>query len=87
MAYGREQEDYGDVRLIGIDEISRKKGHVYHTQVYDLERKRLIYTGAHQDKDSLRRFFDWRNLSTTFGHSLAEITVASFCSPLPAQED
>ena len=31
VAYGREREDYRDVRLIGIDEISRKKGHVYHT--------------------------------------------------------
>lgn len=59
VAYGREHEDYRDVRFIGIDEISRKKGHVYHTQVYDLERKRLIWTGAHRDKDSLRRFFDW----------------------------
>jgi transposase len=59
VAYGREREDYRDVRFIGIDEISRKKGHVYHTQVYDLERRRLIWTGAHRDKDSLRRFFEW----------------------------
>lgn len=59
VAYGRQREDYRDVRLIGVDEISRKKGHVYHTQVYDLERKRLIWTGAHRDKDSLRRFFRW----------------------------
>ena len=27
---------------IGIDEISRKKGHVYVTNVYDLARKRLL---------------------------------------------
>jgi transposase len=59
VAYGREREDYQGVRVIGIDEISRKKGHVYHTQVYDLEKKRLIWTGAHRDKDSLRRFFQW----------------------------
>lgn len=59
VAYGREREDYRGVRLIGIDEISRKKGHIYHTQVYDLERKRLIWTGAGRDKDSLRRFFEW----------------------------
>lgn len=59
VAYGREREDYQGVRFIGIDEISRKKGHVYHTHVYDLERKRLIWTGANRDKDSLRRFFAW----------------------------
>lgn len=59
VEYGRERESYGDVRFIGIDEISRKKGHTYHTNVYDLERKRLIWSGAHRDKDSLRRFFEW----------------------------
>ena len=59
VEYGRQQEDYQGVRFIGIDEISRKKGHTYHTNVYDLERKRLIWSGAHRDKDSLRRFFAW----------------------------
>ena len=59
VAYGRDQEDYRQVRFIGIDEISRKRGHTYHTNVYDLERKRLIWSGAHRDKDSLRRFFEW----------------------------
>jgi hypothetical protein len=28
VAYGRQQEDCRDVRIIGIDEISQKKGHV-----------------------------------------------------------
>ena len=59
VEYGRQREDYKGVRFIGIDEISRKKGHTYHTNVYDLERKRLIWSGAHRDKDSLRRFFVW----------------------------
>ena len=59
VEYGREREDYKAVRFIGIDEISRKKGHTYHTNVYDLEKKRLIWSGAHRGKDSLRRFFEW----------------------------
>lgn len=50
---------YRGVRFIGIDEISRKKGHTYHTQVYDLDNKRLLWTAANRDKDSLRRFFEW----------------------------
>lgn len=57
--YGREREQYHGVRFIGIDEISRKRGHTYHTNVYDLEKKRLLWSGAHRDKDSLRRFFEW----------------------------
>lgn len=59
VEYGKERESYEGVRFIGIDEISRKKGHTYHTNVYDLERRRLIWSGAHRDKDSLRRFFEW----------------------------
>lgn len=59
VTYGRELEEYRGVRFIGIDEISRKKGHIYHTQVYDLQNKRLLWTGANRDKDSLRRFFEW----------------------------
>jgi transposase len=59
VEYGRKREDYKGVRFIGIDEISRRKGHTYHTNVYDLERKRLIWSGAHREKDSLRRFFEW----------------------------
>lgn len=59
VSYGRQRESYRDVRFIGIDEISRRRGHIYHTNVYDLERRRLIWSGAHRDKDSLRRFFQW----------------------------
>ena len=33
------------VLYIGLDEISRKHGHVYHTQVYDLGQKRLLWSG------------------------------------------
>ena len=48
-----------DTRIIGIDEISRKRGHVYHTVVYDLDKRRLIWIGAGRDKATLRRFFQW----------------------------
>ena len=34
--YGLRNRDLDKIIYIGIDEISRKKGHVYHTQVYDL---------------------------------------------------
>jgi hypothetical protein len=38
--YGFENRNLDNFLYIGIDEISRKKGHVYHTQVYDLDRER-----------------------------------------------
>ena len=42
---GWKIEMLDDLLYIGIDEISRKKGHVYHTQVYDLIEKRLTMVG------------------------------------------
>jgi len=57
--YGLEHQNTRNVVYIGIDEISRKKGHVYHTQVYDLVKKRLLWSGEGRDRDTLRRFFQW----------------------------
>ena len=45
VAYGLAQQDLADLTHIGIDEISRKRGHVYVTNVYDLARKRLVWSG------------------------------------------
>jgi len=60
VAHGLAHRDTSTVFLLGIDEISRKKGHVYHTQVYDLERKRLLWSGEGRGADTLRRFFaEW----------------------------
>ena len=39
VAYGLAHRDLEDVTHIGIDEISRKRGHVYVTNVYDLARQ------------------------------------------------
>lgn len=58
VAYGLERRDDSAVRYLGIDEISRRKGHVYHTQVYDLEAKRLLWSGEGRKAATLERFFD-----------------------------
>jgi len=42
---------------IGIDELSRRKGHVYVTNVYGLEGKHLIWSGEGRGQDTLRAFF------------------------------
>ena len=57
VAYGLAHRDLDGLAIIGVDEISRRKGHVYHTQVYDLSQKRLLWSGDGRDADALRRFF------------------------------
>lgn len=59
VAYGLAHRDLDGVTHIGIDEISRKRGHVYVTNVYDLERKRLLWSGAGRKQETLAAFFDF----------------------------
>lgn len=56
--YGLERRDLGRLRYLGIDEISRKKGHTYHTNVYDLETKTLVWSKEGRSKETLEAFFD-----------------------------
>ena len=44
------------LRIIGIDEVSRKKGHRYLTLVYDLQRGQLVWAGKDRTKNTLGRF-------------------------------
>jgi transposase len=57
--YGMEHRDLSGITHIGIDEISRKKGQVYLTNVYDLRSKTLIWSGVERTKDALRSFFKY----------------------------
>jgi hypothetical protein len=45
VAYGPAHHDLSGVTHIGIGEISRKRGHVYVTNVYDLESRRSLWSG------------------------------------------
>ena len=58
VAYGLAHRDLDHVTHIGIDEISRKRGHVYVTNVYDLARKRLVWSGEGRSKETVNAFFD-----------------------------
>ncbi|MDP8970014.1 MAG: ISL3 family transposase [Actinomycetota bacterium] len=60
VAYGLERRDLSGLRVIGMDELSRRKGHVYHTNVYDIgsQPRRLIWSGEGRKKATLQRFFD-----------------------------
>ena len=57
VAYGLDHRDLGQLTHIGIDEISRKRGHVYVTNVYDLRSKRLVWSGEERSRDTLEAFF------------------------------
>lgn len=46
------------LRTLGIDEVSRKKGHRYLTLVYDLARGELVWAGKDRKRETLEAFFD-----------------------------
>ncbi len=49
---------WADLRRIGIDEISYKKGHRYLTVVVDHDTGYLVWAAPGRDKPTLRGFFD-----------------------------
>jgi transposase len=59
VKHGLENRDLSSVTHIGIDEISRKKGHEYLTTVYDLKARKLIWSGEGRTEETLRQFFDF----------------------------
>lgn len=58
VEYGLAHRDLGHVRVIGVDEISRRKGHTYVTNVYDLEAGVLLYAHEGRGTDAMHAFFD-----------------------------
>jgi transposase len=54
----RRRDRFANLRRIGIDEISYKRGHRYLTVVVDHDSGRLVWAAPGRDKATLRRFFD-----------------------------
>ena len=67
VEYGLAKRDLNTLTHIGIDEISRKKGHVYVTNVYDLATGLLVWSGAGRTKETLRQFFAFLGSERTAG--------------------
>ena len=57
VQYGLKNRARPPVRVIGIDEVSRRKGQVYLTVVYDLERRVLLWVGEDRREEDVRKFF------------------------------
>jgi transposase len=60
VEWGLKHRDLSGVTKIGVDEISRSKGHKYMTLVYQLDEdnKRLLGVEKNREEKSLERFFD-----------------------------
>jgi len=57
VMWGLSRRRKRPLRTLGIDEVSRKKGHRYLTLVYDLERDRLVWVGKDRTRETVRAFF------------------------------
>ncbi len=57
VQYGLQHRARPPVHVIGIDEVSRRKGQVYVTVVYDLERRVLLWVGNDRTEEAVRPFF------------------------------
>jgi transposase len=57
VEFGLAHRDDQAVLYIGVDEISRRRGHIYHTQVYDLAGRRLLWSAEGREKETLQQFF------------------------------
>jgi transposase len=57
VRYGLRHRKRPPVHVIGIDEVSRRKGQVYLTMVYDLERRVLLWVGEDRTEEAVKKFF------------------------------
>jgi transposase len=57
VRYGLRHRRRAPVHVIGIDEVSRRKGQVYLTVVYDLEHRVLLWVGEDRTEEAVRKFF------------------------------
>ena len=57
VQYGLKHRKRPPVHAIGIDEVSRRKGQVYLTVVYDLERRVVLWVGDDRTEEAVRPFF------------------------------
>jgi transposase len=59
VLWGLAHRPWEPVPVLGIDEVSRRKGHQYLTVVYDLTRGRVLWAGRDRTTATMERFFAW----------------------------
>jgi len=70
----RAEEDFSEVRRVGIDETAARRGHNYVTFVHDLDQRRLLFGCEGRDQGTIQAFAD--DLKA-HGGDAAKITDAS----------
>lgn len=56
VATARKQEDYHDVKSVGVDETSRKRGHKYVSIVADLDRSKVVFVTEGKGSEVIGKF-------------------------------
>ena len=74
VEYGLRHRARPPVHVIGIDEVSRRKGQVYLTVVYDLERRVLLWVGDDRTEEAVRPFFT-KEMGTRRCHTLRVVCM------------
>jgi transposase len=59
VLWGLQHRRWGPLHVVGIDEVSRRKGQQYLTIVYDLGRGRVVWVGRDRDAATMERFLAW----------------------------
>ena len=59
VLWGLQHRRWDPLHIIGIDEVSRRKGQQYLTIVYDLGRGRVVWVGRDRTTATMARFFAW----------------------------
>jgi transposase len=62
VEWGLKHRPWKPLHVIGIDEVSRRKGQRYLTLVYDLLRRRLVWIGEKREAATMDQFFAWLGL-------------------------
>lgn len=68
--FGLKRRRIAPVSVLGVDEVSRAKGHKYFTLFYDLKRGLLLWVGEDRTEATAKAFFDW------FGEGVKHVTAA-----------
>ncbi len=71
----RKLEDYSDVKSIGIDETSKKKGHDYVTLVADLDKARTIFIAEGKGVDAVEKFKDDLEVHGGVSENITDATI------------
>ena len=78
VEWGLKHRDLTGIKSIGVDEVARKRGHVYATLVYQIDegKKRLLWIGKERKEDTLRSFFEWFGTDRRPAGQFAQSSIA-----------